>query len=108
MGRRKNPAVLPEFFDTIAELQELSAVAISRRLLPDKYHDITLYVYNDASYSALANVAYFVYLVYRQSSTSPREVCFVLQRLQSLSWAFAETHHHQTVTPSSPFGFASR
>ena len=69
------PAVLPEFFDTIAELQELSAVAIPRRFFPDKYHDITLHVFTDASYSALAAVAYFVY---RQSPTSPREVSFVL------------------------------
>ena len=66
---------MPEFFDTIAELQELSAVAIPRRFFPDKYHDITLHVFTDASYSALAAVAYFVY---RQSPTSPREVSFVL------------------------------
>ena len=70
-----SPVVLPEFFDTIAELQELSAVAIPRRFFPDKYHDITLHVFTDASYSALAAVVYFVY---RQSPTSPREVSFVL------------------------------
>ena len=70
-----SPAVLPEFFDTIAELQELSAVAIPRRFFPDKYHDITLHVFTYASYSALVAVAYFVY---RQSPTSPREVSFVL------------------------------
>ena len=69
------PDVLPEYFETIAELQELSAVGIPRRLFPDKYHAIALHVFTDASYSALADVAYFVY---RQSPTSPREVCFAL------------------------------
>ena len=63
------PAILPEFSDTIAELQELSAVAIPRRMFPDKYRDITLHVFTDASYSAPAAVAYFVY---RQSPTSSR------------------------------------
>ena len=78
MGRR-NFAVLPKNFDTIAEFQELSAVAIPTRLFPDKYDDITLHVFTDASYSALAAVAY---LVYRQSPTSPREVCFVLGKVR--------------------------
>ena len=76
------PDVLPEIFDTIAELQELSAVVIPRRLFPDKYHDITLHVFTDASYSALAAVAYFVY---RQSPTSLREVCFVLGKARVAS-----------------------
>ena len=69
------PAVLPELFNTIAELQELYDVAIPRRLFPDKYHDITLHVITNAFYTALAALAYFAY---RQSPTSPREVCFVL------------------------------
>ena len=77
-------AVLPEIFDTIAELQELSAVAIPRRLFPYNYHDITLHVFTDASYSALAAVAYFVY---RQSPISPREVCFVLGKAPSCAFA---------------------
>ena len=69
------PAILSEVSDTIAELQNLSVVAIPRRLFPDKHHAIALYVFIVASYSAIAALAYFVY---RQSPKLPREVCFVL------------------------------
>ena len=69
------PSVLPEFFVTVAELPELSSVTIPRQYFRDKPYAISLHVFTDASYSALAAVAYFVY---RCSPSSPPEVCFAL------------------------------
>ena len=69
------PSVLPDFFVAVAELRELSSVTIPRQYFRDKPHAISLHVFTDASYSALAAVAYFVY---RCSPSSPLETCFAL------------------------------
>ena len=48
---------MPELFDTIAELQELSAVAVPRRLFPDKFHAIALHVFTDGAQEESKDVA---------------------------------------------------
>ena len=66
MGQPNNGAI-------VAELPELSFVTIPRQYFCDKPHAISLHVFTDASYSALAAVAYFVY-----RWSSPAEICFAL------------------------------
>ena len=54
--------ILPELFDLISEIPSFSkTIAIPRHAFLGQASEITLHIFCDASYSAIAAVAYFVY-----------------------------------------------
>ena len=66
---------IPELFELLDERNNLQTVEIPRHFFGYSYDNIALHVFSDASYSALAAVAYFVY-----SNSAIRQICsaFVL------------------------------
>ena len=67
--------MIPELFELLDERRDLQTVEILRHYFGYSYDNIALHVFSDASYSALAAVAYFVY-----SNSATRQICsaFVL------------------------------
>ena len=66
---------IPELFELLNKRNDLRTVEIPRHYFGYSYDNIALHVFSDASYSALAAVAYFVY-----SSSATRQIssAFVL------------------------------
>ncbi|XP_063713855.1 uncharacterized protein LOC134841747 [Symsagittifera roscoffensis] len=67
--------MIPELFELLDERKDLQTVETPRHYFGYSYDNIALHVFSDASYSALAAVAYFV-----NSKSATRQICsaFVL------------------------------
>ncbi|XP_063713744.1 uncharacterized protein LOC134841642 [Symsagittifera roscoffensis] len=66
---------LPEFFTLLSEINQLQVVSIPRQYFFHKYSKLSLHVFSDASYAALALVAYIVYI---EEITNQRSISLAL------------------------------
>ena len=67
--------ILPDFFSLLKERHDLQPIEIPRHYFEHRYDQVDLHVFSDASYAALAAVAYFVY---HNFETKESSVSFVI------------------------------
>ena len=86
---------LPEYSALVQELETLRSPILSRHLFKHDYTQLSLHMFCDASYSAFAAVAYFVYDF---PNTDTFDTAFVFRKSTCCSQA---TYNNKTRTPSS-------